>query len=98
TEVRLVEVQLLTNRLREHKFDDEDLGSVEDHIGDSASRMAMALDGRKCGDLSALDVPVMIQLDLFEPPPAPCSELSAFAFPVPIYPANFADCPFRKPC
>jgi hypothetical protein len=58
TEVRLVEAQLLTNRLREHEIGEDDVGDVEDHIAASAARMALALDGKKCGALVASDFPV----------------------------------------
>ncbi|MCI0456872.1 MAG: PD-(D/E)XK nuclease family protein [Gemmataceae bacterium] len=58
TEVRLVEVQLLTNRIREHSLDKEDVGEVEDVIADSASRMTLARDGRKLAELRPTDFPV----------------------------------------
>ncbi len=58
TEVRLIEVQLLTNRLREHSLEDEDVGEVEDMITESASQMALALDGRKLTVLEPADFPV----------------------------------------
>ena len=58
TQIRLAEVQLLTNRVREHALDDEDVGEVEDMIADSASRMLLAVDGKKLAGLRATDFPV----------------------------------------
>jgi PD-(D/E)XK nuclease superfamily len=58
TEIRLAEVQLLTNRVRDHSLDAEDVGEVEDMIADSASRMSLALDGRKLAELRPTDFPV----------------------------------------
>jgi len=58
TAIRLTEVQLLTNRLREHTLEEEDVGEVEDLITDSASRMSLALDGRKLAQTEAADFPV----------------------------------------
>lgn len=58
TDVRLIEVQLLTNRLREHSLDDEDVCEVEDLIAESASHMALAQDGRKLAELEPADFPV----------------------------------------
>ncbi len=58
TQVRLIEVQLLTNRLREHSLEDEDVGEVEDMIAESASHMALALDKRKLAELEPSDFPV----------------------------------------
>jgi hypothetical protein len=58
TEVRLAEVQLLTNRVREHTLDEEDVGEVEDMIADNAARMLLAVDGQKSAALRATDFPV----------------------------------------
>ncbi len=58
TAIRLAEVQLLTNRVREHSLDEEDVGEVEDLIADSASRMLLAVDGRKLAALEPTDFPV----------------------------------------
>lgn len=58
TAVRLFEVQLLTNRLREHSLEEDDVGEVEDMIAESASHMALALDGRKLAVLEPADFPV----------------------------------------
>ncbi len=58
TAIRLIEVQLLTNRLREHSLDEEDVGEVEDMIAESASRMMLARDGRPLAMLQPEDFPV----------------------------------------
>jgi hypothetical protein len=58
TEIRLAEVQLLTNRVREHTLDEEDVGEVEDMIANSASRMLLAVDGIKLAKLKPTDFPV----------------------------------------
>lgn len=58
TAIRLVEAQLLTNQVREHTLDEDDVGEVEDMIAESAARMALALDGRKHPALQAADFPV----------------------------------------
>jgi len=79
TAVRLLEVQLLTNRLREHELDDNEIARVEDHIAASASRMTLAVDGKKCNDLSASDFPVTSYPDSCQGCPfrKPCWEASA---------------------
>jgi hypothetical protein len=56
-ETRLVEVQLLLNRIRLHELDDEDRLSADDYIADSATSMLAAVDGRKAHELSADDFP-----------------------------------------
>jgi hypothetical protein len=58
TNVRLIEVQLLTNRLREHTLDADDVGELEDLIAESASHMTLARDGRELADLDPADFPV----------------------------------------
>ena len=58
TEIRLAEVQLLTNRVREHMLDAEDVGEVEDIIAKSASQMILARDGRELDRLKPADFPV----------------------------------------
>jgi hypothetical protein len=60
TKVRLAEIQLLTNRIRQHTLDEDDVGEVEDTIADSASRMTLALDGRKLAQLEPEDFPVTL--------------------------------------
>lgn len=60
TDVRLVEAQLLTGQLRRYPLTGEDVNEVEDHISASAEQMALALDGRKFGDLGPEDFPVTI--------------------------------------
>lgn len=79
TAVRLVEVQLLTNKLREHEFDADDVATVEDHIAASAARMTMAVDGKKCNDLSAADFAATNYPNTCEGCPfrKPCWEASA---------------------
>jgi hypothetical protein len=76
TDVRLVEAQLLTNRLREHEINDDDVGDVEDYIADSAARMVLALDGEKSGALAAADFPVTVYPESCEGCPfrRPCWE------------------------
>ncbi|MCE9561159.1 MAG: PD-(D/E)XK nuclease family protein [Planctomycetes bacterium] len=63
TTIRLAEVQLLTNRIREHTLDEDDVGEVEDMIADSASRMSLALDGRKHPELRQADFPATSRLE-----------------------------------
>jgi hypothetical protein len=58
TAVRLLEVQLLTNQLRDHTLDEDDVGEVEDLIAESAARMTLALDGRKHPEVRPTDFPV----------------------------------------
>ena len=79
TAVRLIEVQLLTNKLREHEFDDNDVATIEDYIAASAARMTLAVDGKKCNDLSASDFPVTNYPDSCESCPfrKPCWEAHA---------------------
>jgi hypothetical protein len=79
TAMRLVEAQLLTNSVREHEFDADDVMVVEDYIAASAERMAMAVDGRKSVELSASDFPVAIYPDSCEGCPfrKPCWEAQA---------------------
>jgi hypothetical protein len=71
--------QLLTNRLRDHEFDDDEVATVEDHIAASAARMTLAVDGKKWNDLSASDFPVTSYPDSCEGCPfrKPCWEASA---------------------
>ena len=78
TAMRLVEAQLLTNRVREHEFDEEDVAAVEDHIAASAGSMTLAIDGKK-SDLSASDFPVATYPDSCEGCPfrKPCWEAHA---------------------
>lgn len=54
-DIRLVEVQLLIDRIRTHELDDEDRVTAEDYIADSASSMLAALDGRELYELSPED-------------------------------------------
>ena len=74
--MRLVEAQLLTNRVREHEFDESDVAAVEDHIAASAARMTFAVDGKKSTELWASDFPVANYPDSCENCPfrKPCWE------------------------
>ncbi|SPP92797.1 PD-(D/E)XK nuclease family protein [Bradyrhizobium vignae] len=54
-DIRLLEVQLLIDRIRNHELDDEDRAAAEDYIADSASTMLTAIDGRKLADMSPDD-------------------------------------------
>ncbi|WFU42732.1 PD-(D/E)XK nuclease family protein [Bradyrhizobium sp. CB82] len=56
-EIRLVEVQLLLDRMRRHELDDEDRASADDYIAESATAMLAALDGRKGHELAVEDFP-----------------------------------------
>ena len=58
SEIRLTEIQLLTNRVREHSVDEEDVGEVEDMIAQSAGRMILVRDGRELDELQPTDFPV----------------------------------------
>jgi hypothetical protein len=53
--VRLVEVQLLLNRMRRHELDDDDFDAVKAYVAESANSMLMAVDGRKAADLAVED-------------------------------------------
>lgn len=79
TEIRLAEVQLLTNRVREHTLEEEDVGEVEDLIADSASRMLLAIDERKLPQFAVTDFPVTTWPDNCEGCPfrRPCWESHA---------------------
>ena len=79
TAMRLVEAQLLTNRVREHEFDEDDVAAVEDHIAASATRMTLAVDGKKSNELWASDFPVAAYPDSCEGCPfrKPCWEAHA---------------------
>jgi len=58
TEVELVEVQLLTNKVRRYKPTEEELQRTEDHIAATATEMLLATGGKKATDLSAEDFAV----------------------------------------
>lgn len=76
TAIRLLEVQLLTNHVREHTLDEEDVGEVEDMIAESATRMTQALDGRKHAELRPADFPATSRAENCESCPfrRPCWE------------------------
>jgi hypothetical protein len=56
-DIRLVEVQLLLDRIRRHDLDDEDRANADEYVAESASAMLAALDGRKVRELSVEDFP-----------------------------------------
>lgn len=58
TEVELLEVQLLTNKVRRYKPTEEELQRTEDHIATTATEMLLATGGRRATDLSAEDFAV----------------------------------------
>jgi hypothetical protein len=49
--IRLVEVQLLLNRMRRHELDDDDRDAVKAYVADSATSMLMVVNGRQAADL-----------------------------------------------
>jgi hypothetical protein len=53
--IRLVEVQLLLNRMRRLELDDDDFEAVEAYVAESANAMLMAVNGRKAADLAVED-------------------------------------------
>jgi PD-(D/E)XK nuclease superfamily len=53
--IRLVEVQLLLNRIRKHDLDDDDRNAVEAYVAESANSMLMAVNGKKSADLMVED-------------------------------------------
>jgi len=58
TDIRLIEIQLLTNRQREYHLSDADVAAVETHITHSADQMALAIGDCSNGELSAFDFAV----------------------------------------
>jgi hypothetical protein len=52
-DVRLIEVQLLTNRLRHYSLTDEDEETVDSYIAQSATQMLLATEEKKGKDLTA---------------------------------------------
>lgn len=56
-EIRLVEVQLLIDRMRRHELDDDDCANADDYIAESATAMLATLDGRKGHELAVEDFP-----------------------------------------
>jgi hypothetical protein len=58
SQIRLVEVQLLTNDTRVHNVTSEDVEELEDLISESALEMRFACDGRRGTDLLREDFPV----------------------------------------
>jgi hypothetical protein len=65
-EVRLVEVQLLTNEARPHIISQEDVVAVEDRMAMEIQQMLMAVDGRESKALTAEDFPVTNRLGACE--------------------------------
>jgi hypothetical protein len=65
-EVRLVEVQLLTNEARPHIIAQEDVVAVEDRMAMEIQQMLMAVDGRESKELTAEDFPVTNRLGACE--------------------------------
>jgi hypothetical protein len=53
--LRLVEVQLLLNRMRRHELDNDDFDAVETFVAESANSMLMAVNGKKLADLLVED-------------------------------------------
>jgi hypothetical protein len=54
-DVQLLEAQLLTASIREHRLDADQFNDAEDYISSSAYEMACLLDGRKYKDVRASD-------------------------------------------
>lgn len=50
-QIRILEVQLLKNELREHKLEEEDFERTESYIAESASQITLLRDNRNFGDL-----------------------------------------------
>jgi hypothetical protein len=58
TDFRLVEAQLLTRSLREHKLTEETLEDIDDYIADSVTQMHLAVGNRNFSELTPEDFPV----------------------------------------
>lgn len=56
--IRLIEVQLLTNVVREHVLDDDHFAKAEEFINSTSYEMSCLVDGRKTADLSLDDFAV----------------------------------------
>lgn len=56
-EIRLVEVQLIIDRIRRHELDDDDHASADDFIAETASAMLATLDGRKPHEIPVEEFP-----------------------------------------
>ena len=55
TEIRIREVQLLTNQLREHVLLPEEVISVEERIAESVEEILLVIDGRDPEELRPTD-------------------------------------------
>ena len=53
-----MEVQLLTNRLREYRLTEEDARQLDQYIASSIVEMQYAVDGRKLEEMQAEEFPV----------------------------------------
>ena len=60
TDMRLVEAQLLANRLREYQLVQDDLDDLEDYIARTGNEMMLAKGAQKNADLRPADFPVTI--------------------------------------
>lgn len=56
-DVRLTEVQLLTNKLRSYSLSEEDVAAVDGYIAQSVNQMLLAIEGKKGKDVVATDLP-----------------------------------------
>ncbi len=58
TDVRLLEVQLLTRQQRKYQLSDDDIAEIDDYIAEAAVEMALSVGERANGDVDAFDFPV----------------------------------------
>jgi hypothetical protein len=58
TEVKLAEVQLLTNRIRRYELGDEDETAVDSYIAESVTEMLLAIEGKKGKEVNVIELPV----------------------------------------
>jgi hypothetical protein len=57
-DVKLAEVQLLTNRLRRYELTEEDEEAVDGYIAQTVTEMLLATEGKKGKEVQATDLPV----------------------------------------
>ena len=58
TDIRLLEVQLLTKQQREYQPSEDDIADIDDYVAETAVQMVMAVDGRSTREVDPFDFPV----------------------------------------
>lgn len=58
TDIRLLEVQLLTKQQRAYQPSEDDIADIDDYVAEAAAQMVMAVDGRSTREVDPFDFPV----------------------------------------